>query len=393
MTYAEEIFMRFETLAIHADHESDTATGAVALPLYLSTTFERQPDGSFPHGYTYIRHNNPTRADLERLLAALEAGETDEIGGGSEGQVQAAAFSSGSAATATVFQALAPGDHVIAPDDAYYGTANLLRTVFGPWGLEATFVDMTDAPAIEAALRPTTRLIWIETPSNPLLKVTDIARVSAIARQAGVALAVDNTWATPALQRPLALGADLVMHSTTKYLGGHSDTMGGAIVGRAGSALFERIRTLQAAAGAVLSPFDSWLTLRGVRTLAYRMRGHCEHAQVVARFLAERPEIEAVHYPGLETHPGYVIAARQMAAPGGMLSIQVRGGEEAAMALAARVRVFTRATSLGGVESLIEHRASIEGPQTRTPRNLLRLSIGLEHPDDLIADLEQALRG
>lgn len=378
--------MRFETLAIHADHESDPATGAVTPSLSLSTTFERRADGSYPHGYTYIRPDNPTRGELERLLAALEAGEAGD-------QVEAAAFASGSAATAVVFQALAPGDHVIAPDDAYYGTANLLQTVFGPWGLEATFVDMTDPASVEAALRPNTRLIWVETPSNPLLKITDIARVSAIARGAGAALAVDNTWATPALQRPLALGADLVMHSTTKYLGGHSDTLGGAIVGRKDGALFGRVRALQRAAGAVLSPFDSWLTLRGARTLAYRMRGHSEHALAVARFLVERPEIEAVHYPGLPEHSGYEVAARQMALPGGMLSVQVRGGEAAAMALAARVRVFTRATSLGGVESLIEHRASVEGPQTRTPRNLLRLSIGLEHPDDLIEDLERALAG
>lgn len=384
--------MRFETLAIHADHESDAATGAVTPPLHLSTTFEREADGGYPHSYTYIRPSNPTRADLERLLAALEAGETAD-GATGDTQVQAAAFSSGSAATATVFQALNPGDHVIAPDDAYYGTGNLLRTVFGPWGLEATFADMTDPGAVEAAVRRNTRLIWIETPSNPLLKITDIARVAAIAHQALAELAVDNTWATPALQRPLALGADLVMHSTTKYLGGHSDTLGGAIVGRASSPLFARIRALQAAAGAVLSPFDSWLTMRGVRTLAYRMRGHSANALVIARYLAARPEIEAVHYPGLESHPGYEIAARQMALPGGMLSIQVRGGEEAAMTLAARLRVFTRATSLGGVESLIEHRASVEGPQTKTPRNLLRLSIGLESADDLIADLEQALNG
>ncbi len=381
--------MRFETLAIHADHDSDLATGAVTPPLHLSTTFERQPDGSYPHGYTYTRPGNPTRDALERLLAALEAGEEASA----DGQIEAAAFASGSAATAAVFQALAPGDHVIAPDDAYYGTVNLLQTVFGPWGLEATFVDMTEPAAIEAALRPNTRMIWIETPSNPLLKITDIARVSAIARGAGAALACDNTWATPALQRPLALGADLIIHSTTKYLGGHSDTLGGAVVGRADDTLFTRVRALQRVAGAVLSPFDSWLTLRGARTLAYRMRGHSEHALAVARFLAGRPEIEAVHYPGLPEHPGHDIAARQMALPGGMLSIQVRGGEAAAMALAARVRVFTRATSLGGVESLIEHRASVEGPQTRTPRNLLRLSIGLEHPDDLIADLEQALAG
>jgi cystathionine gamma-synthase len=383
--------MRFETLAIHADHESDPATGAVTPPLHLSTTFERQPDGSYPHGYVYIRTENPTRDALERLLAALEAGEQAGEQADASGRVEAIAFASGSAATAAVFQALAPGDHVIAPDDVYHGTANLLRTVFATWGLEATFVDMTDHAAIEAALRPTTRLIWVESPSNPLLKITDIARVSEIAHGVGATLACDNTWATPALQRPLALGADLVVHSTTKYLGGHSDTLGGAVVGRADDAMVARVRALQRAAGAVLSPFDSWLTLRGARTLAYRMRGHSEHALAVAHFLAERPEIEAVHYPGLPEHPGYDVAARQMALPGGMLSIQTHGGEEAAMAVASRVRVFTRATSLGGVESLIEHRASIEGPQSKTPRNLLRLSIGLEHPDDLIADLERAL--
>jgi cystathionine gamma-synthase len=385
--------MRFETLAIHANHVSDAATGAVTTPIHLSTTFEREADGGYPHGYTYIRPNNPTRADLERLLAALEAGETsDAVATGGE-QVLAAAFSSGSAATATVFQALTPGEHVIAPDDGYYGTGNLLRTVFGPWGLEATFVDMTNPAEIEAAVRRNTRLIWIETPSNPLLKITDIARAADIAHQAMAELAIDNTWATPALQRPLALGADLVMHSTTKYLGGHSDTLGGAIVGRASSPLFQRIRTLQAAAGAVLSPFDSWLTLRGVRTLAYRMRGHSANALAIARYLAAHSEISAVHYPGLESHPGYDVAARQMTLPGGVLSIQVRGGEEAAMALAARLRIFTRATSLGGVESLVEHRASVEGPQTKTPRDLLRLSIGLENVDDLLTDLEQALQG
>ena len=381
--------MRFETLAIHADHDSDPATGAVAPPLSLSTTFERQPDGSFPHGYIYIRSENPNRDALERLLAALEAGET--AGDGENATVKAAAFASGSAATSAIFQALAPGDHVVAPDDVYFGTGNLLRTVFGPWGLESSFVDMTNPDTVARALRPNTRLIWVETPSNPLLKITDIARVSAIARQAGAALVADNTWATPALQHPFALGADLIMHSTTKYLGGHSDTLGGAVVGRGDSPLFQRVRALQRATGGVMAPFDAWLTQRGARTLAYRMRGHSEHALAVARFLASRPEIEAVHYPGLETHPGHAVTMRQMALPGGMLSIQVKGGEAAAMAVAARVKIFTRATSLGGVESLIEHRASIEGPDSPTPRNLLRVSVGLEHPDDLIADLAQAL--
>ena len=376
--------MRFETLAIHADHEVDPATGAVTPPLHLSTTFERQPDGSYPQGYIYIRTENPNRNALERLLATLE--------GGAEGVAEAAAFASGAAATAAVFQSLAPGDHVLAPSDVYHGTAKLLRTVFGPWGLSFDFVDMSDLAAVEAALRPNTRLVWIETPSNPLLKITDVEGVCALAHGVGAVVVADNTWATPVAQRPLALGADLVVHSTTKYLGGHSDTLGGAVIARAGDERFARIRAIQGSVGSVLAPFDCWLTIRGVRTLAYRMRGHTEHAQAVARFLAGHPAVAAVHYPGLPSHPGHDVAARQMALFGGMLSIQTHGGAEAALALAARARVFTRATSLGGVESLIEHRASIEGAESRTPQNLLRLSIGLEHPDDLIEDLDQALQ-
>jgi len=376
--------MRFETLAIHADHEADPATGAVTPPLHLSTTFERQPDGTYPHGYIYIRTENPTRGALERLLATLE--------GGAEGVAEAAAFASGAAATSAVFQSLAPGDHVLAPSDVYHGTAKLLRTVFGPWGLSFDFVDMSDLAAVEAALRPNTRLIWVETPSNPLLKITDVEAVCALARSVGATVAADNTWATPVAQRPLALGADLVVHSTTKYLGGHSDTLGGAVIARVGDEQFARIRAIQGSVGAVLAPFDCWLTIRGVRTLAYRMRGHTEHAQAVARFLAQHPAVASVHYPGLPEHPGHAVAARQMALFGGMLSIQTHGGAESALAVAAHTHIFTRATSLGGVESLIEHRASIEGPESRTPQNLLRLSIGLEHPDDLIEDLDQALQ-
>ena len=376
--------MRFETLAIHADHDADPATGAVTPPLHLSTTFERAPDGSYPHGYIYIRTENPTRAALERLLATLE--------GGAEGVAEAAAFASGAAATAAVFQSLAPGDHVVAPSDVYHGTAKLLRTVFGPWGLSVDFVDMSDLAAVEAALRPDTRLLWVETPSNPLLKISDMEGVSALARRVGATVVADNTWATPMGQRPLTQGADLVVHSTTKYLGGHSDTLGGAVIARAGDERFARIRQIQGSVGAVLAPFDCWLTLRGIRTLAYRMRAHTEHAQIVARFLSTHPAVAAVHYPGLPDHPGHAVAARQMALFGGMLSIQTHGDAEMALAVAARARIFTRATSLGGVESLIEHRASIEGPESRTPQNLLRLSIGLEHPDDLLEDLDQALQ-
>lgn len=375
----DERALRFETLAVHAGVEVDPAAGAVAPPITLSTTFERAPDGGYPLGHSYSRSSNPNRSALEASLAALEGGAA------------AAAFASGTAAAMTLFQALAPGDHVLAPDDAYYGVVRLLRETFVPWGLRVDFVDMADHAAVAAALRPETRLVWIETPSNPLLKISDIAAIAELAHAAGALVAVDNTWATPFLQRPLALGADLVMHSTTKYLGGHGDVLGGALAARADDDFFARVRRIQVTGGVVPSPFDCWLVLRGIRTLPYRMRGHSEHAAAVARFLAAHPAVEAVHYPGLETHPGHAVAARQMALPGGMLSVQVRGGAEEALAVAARVRLFTRATSLGGVESLIEHRASIEGPGTRTPENLLRLSIGLEHPDDLIADLAQAL--
>lgn len=375
--------MRFETQAIHGDHSIDPTTGDVTPPLHLATTFQRAPDGAYPHGYIYTRTENPTRIALERLLATLEHG-AEEAG-------EAAAFASGSAAAAAVFQSLAPGDHVLAPSDVYHGTAKQLRSLFVPWGLAVDFVDMSDVAAVEAALRPTTRLLWVETPSNPLLKISDIAALCALAHRVGAVVTCDNTWATPVAQRPFALGADLVVHSTTKYLGGHSDTLGGAVIARAGDERFSRIRTIQGSLGAVLSPFDSWLTLRGIRTLAYRMRGHTEHALAVAQYLAAHSAVEAVHYPGLPSHAGYAVAQRQMSLAGGMLSIQVRGGAQEALAVAGAARVFTRATSLGGVESLIEHRASIEGPDSHTPQNLLRLSVGLEHPDDLIEDLGQAL--
>ncbi|MFN3332689.1 MAG: trans-sulfuration enzyme family protein [Caldilinea sp.] len=371
--------MRLETLAIHAGQSPDPATGAVMPPIHLSTTFERAPDGSYPGGYVYTRTENPNRAALEQCLAALEGGAA------------AAAFSSGMAAIAAVFQSLAPGDHVLFPDDAYFGAGRLLRELMAPWGLIYSVVNMVDLDAVRAAVRGQTRLIWVETPSNPLLKITDIAGVAMIAHKAGARCAVDNTWPSPVGQQPLALGADLVMHATTKYLGGHSDLLGGAIVARPADEFFERIRLVQTIGGAAPSPFDCWLLMRSIRTLPYRMRAHSENAQRVATFLADHPAIERVHYPGLPTHPGYEIARRQMSLPGGMLSIQVRGGAEEAMRVAGRVQLFTRATSLGGVESLIEHRASVEGIHTTTPLNLLRISVGLEHPDDLIADLMQTL--
>ena len=375
--------MQPETIAAQAAHQPDPTTGAVAPPIYLSTTFERDADGEYARGFVYSRSDNPNRSSLERLLALLE--------GGGDGDAAAAAFASGSAATATVFQALAPGDHVIAPDDCYHGTARLLREVFAPWGLEATFVDMTDVDAVRRAVRPNTRLVWVETPSNPLLKITDIAEMAAIAHAAGARCACDNTWASPMLQRPLSLGADLVVHSTTKYLGGHEDVTGGAVVSAGDSDFFRRIRLIQNLYGAVPSPFDCWLTLRGIRTLHVRMPAHCANAGRIARFLQDHPRVAAVHYPGLPEHPGHDVAAGQMSGFGGMLSFQVASGKDAAMQVAANVRRFVRATSLGGTQSLIEHRASIEGPESRTPEDLLRVSVGLENADDLIADLGQAL--
>ncbi len=370
--------MRIETLAVHAGHAVDPATGAVAAPIHLSTTFEREPDGSYASGFVYSRSDNPNRQALEVAMAALE-------GGG-----EAAAFGSGLAASAAVFQALRPGDHVIAPTEAYHGALKQLREVYLPWGLQVDFVDMTDLRAVAAVVRPATKLIWTETPSNPQLKLTDLAAVAEIARRAGAHCACDNTWA-PIVQTPLALGLDLVVHSTTKYIGGHSDVTGGAVVARAGCELFPRIRLNQGSAGGVPSPFDCWLTLRGLRSLPWRMRAHCENAAKVASFLEEHPKIARVNYPGLATHPAHDLARRQMSDFGGMLSFEVEGGREAALAAAGKVRIFIRATSLGGVESLIEHRASVTGESPDTPQGLLRASVGLEHADDLIEDLAQAL--
>lgn len=370
--------MRIETLAVHAGHRVDPATGAVASPIHLSTTFERAAAGDYPSGFVYGRSDNPNRHALEDAMAALEGG------------AQAAAFGSGLAAAAAIFQSLQPGDHIVAATQTYHGTAKLLREIFQPWGLDITDVDMTDLNAVGNAIRPKTRLVWAETPSNPLMKITDLAAVAEIAQEAGAHCACDNTFA-PLLQRPFELGLDFVAYSATKYLGGHSDVTGGIVIARENGLRFERIRKIQGSAGAILGPFDSWLVLRGLRTLPCRMRVHSENAARVAAFLADHSQVERVHYPGLVSHPNHRLAARQMSAFGGMLSFEVKGGREAALATSNKVRLFTRATSLGGVESLIEHRASIAGEDPRTPQGLLRLSIGLEHPDDLIEDLAQAL--
>ena len=375
--------MRIETLAVHSGRNVDPTTGAVTPPIHMSTTFQREPDGTYPQGFVYGRSGNPTRALLEECVSDLEGGEV------------AAGFSSGAAALAAVFQSLATGDHVIAPQDLYHGTALLLRERLARWGLHASFVDMTDIDAVRRTVTPATKLILVETPSNPLLKITDIAVVAELAHERGIACVCDNTLATPVLQRCLELGADLVVHSTTKYLGGHGDVTGGVVVSATDSPMFQEIRAIQRDAGAVPSPFDCWLILRGIRTLPYRMRAHSENAARVASLLDDHPEVLDVFYPGLPGHSGHEIARRQMSMFGGMLSFRVRGGRDAAFRVAARTSLFTRATSLGSYESLIEHRASIEGhgssTPSATPEDLLRVSVGLENADDLVADLDRAL--
>ena len=373
--------MKFETLAVHAGRTPDPATGAVREPIHLSTTFERAPDGSYPHGHTYTRAGNPNRAALERAVAALEAGG-----------VEALAWSSGSAATLAAFELVPAGSRIVCSSDCYHGTAKQLRTLLPARGVTTEFVDTADIDAVARALAQPTAMVWVETPSNPLLRISDLAAIAELAHARGALLACDNTFASPVLQRPFESGADLVMHSTTKYLGGHSDVLGGVLVVREAGVTLERLRDHQATAGAVPSPFDCWMVLRSLPTLPLRVRAQAANALAVARHLVGHPAVSRVHYPGLEDHPGHALAARQMQGGyGSVVSLQVRGGPEAAMAVAGRARVFTRATSLGGVESLIEHRASMEGPLTQTPQDLLRLSIGLEHADDLVADLDAAL--
>ncbi|HVT57082.1 MAG TPA: PLP-dependent transferase [Thermoanaerobaculia bacterium] len=374
--------MRFETIAVHAGGETDPASGAIAPPIQLSTTFEHGPAGEVPLGHLYIRESNPTQARLEAALAAIEGGEA------------ALVFASGMAAGAAYLQALPAGSHVIFHTDLYYGFRIIAQEFLPRWDLTASAVDLADEGALRAALRPETRLIWAETPTNPLLDVLDLGAIAAIARGAGkggASLIVDGTFATPALQRPLELGADAVLHSTTKYLGGHSDVQGGALIFKRRDETGERVAHIRHILGAVGSPFNSWLVLRGLRTLACRVERQAANALAVARALAGHSGVTAVHYPGLPSHPGHEIARRQMRAFGGMLSLRVAGGREGAIRAASRLKLFTNATSLGGTESLIEHRASSEGPGSTTPQDLLRASIGLEHPDDLVEDLFQAL--
>ena len=373
------------TRAIHAGYRPDPATGAVNAPIYASSTFAQDGVGGLRGGYEYARTGNPTRAALEQGLAAVE------------GATFGRAFSSGMAATDCVLRALLrPGDHVVIPDDAYGGTFRLIDKVFTQWGVTHTPVALPDLAAVRAAITPATKLIWVETPTNPLLSIADIAGIVELASASGVKVLVDNTFASPALQQPLALGADIVLHSTTKYIGGHSDVVGGALLTN-DEELDVAFAFLQNGAGGVPGPFDAYLTMRGLKTLALRMERHSENGTKVAEFLAEHPAIDTVLYPGLPSHPNHDVAARQMSGFGGMVSVRVKGGREAAQRLCARTEIFILAESLGGVESLIEHpgamtHASTAGSQLEVPADLVRLSVGIEDAADLLGDLEQALR-
>lgn len=371
--------MKLDTLLVRSGADADPSTGAIAPPIHLSTTFEHGPESETLHGYSYIRESNPTQDRLETALAAVESGQA------------ALVFASGMAAGVACLQALPSGSHVLFHRDVYFGFRAVREEFFPVWGLTASVVDMTDLDAVREALRPETRLLWLETPSNPLMQILDITALAELAREAGADLLVDGTFATPALQRPLELGASVVLHSATKYLGGHSDVQGGVLVFARREAVFERSESIRTLLGPVASPFNSWLVLRGLRTLSCRMERHSANAQALAEFLASHPAVASVHYPGLPTHPGHAIAIRQMRRFSGMLSFQVKGGREAAIRVASRLQVFLNATSLGGVESLIEHRESMEGPGSLTPPDLLRVSVGLEDPQDLIDDLQQAL--
>ena len=370
--------MKIETIAIHAGNATDEASGAVIQPIILSTTFERAADGGYPSGYIYSRSANPNRTLLESVLAKLENG------------ADAACFSSGNAAGMAVFQSLKPGTHIILPDDMYHGLRNQLKNLFAGI-LEFDFVDVNDSDVLQRHIKPNTGIIWIETPSNPLLKVTDIKKVIGIAKKHNIKVVCDNTFATPVFQQPLALGADLVMHSATKYFGGHSDLMGGVLVTAVKDEWWAKIRQVQEMGGAIPSPMDCYYLARSIKTLPYRMAGHAKNAQLLAEYLEKHPAVERVLYPGLPGHPQHNVAKAQMTGFGGVLSVCFKGGEAEARRIMNSLKLFTQATSLGGVESLIEHRASVEGPDTKTPFNLLRISVGLEHIDDLIDDMEQAI--
>lgn len=371
--------LRPETKAVHSAG-SDPASGAIVSPIVLSTTFEYETTGREhdPEQLIYTRYQNPNRAHLEATLAQLEGGAI------------AHGIASGSATMLTVFQALRPGDHIVSSDDLYFGIRVQLEEFFAPWGLETSYVDMSDLAAVRAALRPQTKLVILETPTNPMIRLADIAAIAGIAHAAGAQLLVDNTVATPIAQNPIALGADIVALSLTKYIAGHHDVLGGALVFAEEDDFAQRVMRLVRIGGAVLSPYNAWLAARGLQSLAYRVRAHSENASQVACFLAEHPKIERVLYPHHASHPQYELARRQMRLGSGLMSIQLKGGRQAAVELVSKLSLFTSATSFGGTHSLIEHRESIE-ESSKTPANLLRVSIGLEHPADLIADLQQAL--
>ncbi|MFI9401265.1 cystathionine gamma-synthase [Nocardia sp. NPDC052316] len=376
----------FSTRAVHAGFDPDPQTGAVNVPIYASSTFAQDGVGGLRGGFEYARTGNPTRSALEANLAALESGTYGR------------AFASGMAATDCALRAtLRPGDHIVIPDDAYGGTFRLIDKVFSQWGIEHSPAHVFDVDEMRAAIRPNTKLVWVETPTNPLLSIGDIPALADIAHGAGAKLVVDNTFATPYLQQPLLLGADIVTHSTTKYLGGHSDVVGGALITN-DPELDAAFAFLQNGAGAVPGPFDAFLTLRGTKTLAVRMDRHCDNAETLAEFLSRHPAISQVIYPGLPEHPGHAIAAKQMRRFGGMISVRLHGGPDAARDFCSRTKVFTLAESLGGVESLIEHpaamtHASTEGSVLEVPADLVRLSVGIEDAADLLADIEQALGG
>ena len=372
----------FETLAIQSTEPQSDESGSVANAIYPSTTFKRNVDGSYLSGFNYTRDDNPNRHLLEQALTLLEGG------------TKAYAFASGMAAISAMLQTLKAGDHVLLPDDAYYSLHAIASDVFARWGLQFSLVDMTRLDEVKSALKANTALIWVESPSNPLLKVTDIKAISQLAHQHQALCVVDNTWCTPVLQRPLELGADVVMYSTTKYFGGHSDSLSGALVisHNAPTLLTTQLKQVQKLNGAVPSPFDCWLITRGIKTLKLRLLQQTQNAKTLASFLQQQPAIQAVHYPDLASHPQFELAQQQMPAGcGAMLSVQIGDNQQQAMAIIGRLKLFTAATSWGGVESLIEHRKSVEGPNSSTPDNLLRISVGIEHIDDLMADWRQAL--
>lgn len=373
--------MRFETKAIHSGLSIGNPSKAIIPPISPSTIFEINADGRKDDDLHYTRLGNPNRLQFEHLIATLEEGEA------------AAAFSSGIAAAAAILQALSPGDHIIIPEDVYAGNRKMVTGIMNRWGLESSFIDMASLENIEAHINPNTKLIWIETPSNPLMRITDIAAVSELASSHNIRTVVDNTWPTPVNQLPLKLGADFVLHSTSKYFGGHSDILGGAVVFKKKDDFYERLQLVQKMGGAVPSPQDCWMLSRSTRTMAYRMKGHNEHAAKVAEFLLTHKKVTEVFYPGLPSHPGYEIAKKQMSGYGGMISFLVDGSQKESIAVVGRSKLIKRATSLGGVESTWEHRQSSEGEGSVSPENMVRLSVGLEHPDDIIEDLEQALMG